>query len=105
MIFKLALALGMTVRQLLNNLDSHELTEWIAYDMIEPIGPWRDDLRAGVIASTIANIFRAKHQHPLRPTDFIPEFNANVELSPEETIQIFAAAFGADHPNRSYNRS
>ncbi len=29
----------MTVRQLLENIDSIELTEWLAYDQIEPLVP------------------------------------------------------------------
>lgn len=35
MYFALALRLGMTVRQLLHNLDSAELTEWLAYFQLE----------------------------------------------------------------------
>lgn len=31
--FTLALKLGMTVKNLLNDIDSHELSEWIAYFM------------------------------------------------------------------------
>ncbi|MHB9836848.1 phage tail assembly protein T [Paraburkholderia terrae] len=44
----------MTVRQLLANLDSAELSEWMAFNQIEPFGEARADLRAGIIASTVA---------------------------------------------------
>jgi hypothetical protein len=34
-LFRLAKELGMTVRRLLNELDSHEISEWLAFFKIE----------------------------------------------------------------------
>ena len=34
-LFRLAKELGMTVRRLLNELDSHEISEWLAFFRIE----------------------------------------------------------------------
>jgi hypothetical protein len=62
----------MTVRQLLQSLDSQELTEWIAFDRIEAIGEAREDLRAGIVASTIANFGYRQLQKPAMPSDFMP---------------------------------
>jgi|LauGreDrversion4_2_1035121.scaffolds.fasta_scaffold1006655_2 hypothetical protein len=61
----------MTVRQLLENIDSIELTEWLAYDQIEPFGPQREDLRAGLICSTVANHSMSPPKKPQRPSDYM----------------------------------
>lgn len=48
------------------------LMEWMAYYTIEPFGEARADLRAGVIASLLANIHRDDKQQrePFEPGDF-----------------------------------
>jgi hypothetical protein len=61
----------MTVRQMLSVIDSEELTEWLAYDQIEPFGQQREDLRAGLICSTVANHSISPPKNPLRPSDFM----------------------------------
>lgn len=48
-----------------------ELQEWLAFDRISPIGDDRDDLRAGIIASTVANAHRSRGK-AFRPQDFMP---------------------------------
>jgi hypothetical protein len=69
----LALELGLTVRQLLSQIDSKELSEWAAYYSIEPFGNFRNaDLPAGIIASTIANCNRGKNSRSFSPQDFMP---------------------------------
>jgi hypothetical protein len=52
-LFRLAKELGMTVRRLLNELDSHEISEWLAFFKIEredaetkPIKETGDKLKA-----------------------------------------------------------
>lgn len=89
----------MTVRQVLAEMDSRELSEWAAYDLVEPFGPWREDLRSGIVASTVANALRGKNGRSYQPTDFVPKFGDNGDggerMTVEETIAAFAAAFGA----------
>ena len=70
--FRLALALGMTVRELLQRMGSDELSEWMAFYQLEPFGDYRADYRSGVVASTFANAHRAKDASPFRPEDFMP---------------------------------
>jgi hypothetical protein len=53
--FRLALAWGCSVSELLSRTSSAELTEWMAYYRIEPWGTEADDIRTGIIASTEAN--------------------------------------------------
>lgn len=70
--FRLALALGMTARELLKRMGSDELSEWMAFYQLEPFGDYRADYRSGVVASTFANAHRAKDASPFRPEDFMP---------------------------------
>ena len=58
-------------------MSSRELTEWMCYYEQEPWGEERADLRAGIIASTIANANRApkKRKKPFTPTDFMPKMD------------------------------
>lgn len=44
----------MTVKELLERTDSHELAEWMAYNKLEPFGEERADIRAAMIAHTMA---------------------------------------------------
>lgn len=72
----------MTVKQLLHNISSQELTEWMVYYELEPFGEERADLRAGIISSTIANANRSKNSRVYKPVDFIPKFD-----KPKQTWQ------------------
>jgi hypothetical protein len=59
------------VRELLAGIDSAELTEWLAYDRIEPFGEQRADLRTGLICSTVANHAFSPPRPPHKPTDYM----------------------------------
>lgn len=77
----------MTVGELLARISSRELTEWMAYAQVEPFGEERGDLRAGIVASTIANVNRdtKKRRKPFEPEEFMPKFN----LTPaQESIEL-----------------
>jgi len=69
-IFRLALALGRSVQDLSDNLTSAELSEWMAFDLIEPIGGRRGDVHAGIVASTVANALSGKNRR-FKVEDFI----------------------------------
>jgi len=47
----------------------------MAYYELEPFGEERADLRAAIIACTLANIWRGKGQRSLKPHDFMPDFD------------------------------
>lgn len=72
--FRLALALGMSIRQVQQNVDSAEFSEWIAYCNIEPFGEERADLRSAIVASTIANCNRKANKQAFKVSDFMPMF-------------------------------
>ena len=90
------MALGKTVRQLLDETDSRELAEWEAYDRLEPFGETRADLRAGIIASTVAAGYPRKHSRPMYPRDFMPTFGHEAGREPDENVaEQVRAVFGA----------
>lgn len=53
-------------------MPSSEFSEWMAFAALEPFGENRADLRAGIVASTLANIHRKKGAKAFAPTDFMP---------------------------------
>lgn len=59
------------MQELGERMSSMELSEWIAFNAISPIGDDRADLRSGIVASVIANCHRTKGQ-PFKPVDFMP---------------------------------
>jgi len=61
-------------REVLKAYTSDELSELQALEMIDPSGRERMDLGIGIVASTIANAFKAKGQQTFKPKDFMPEF-------------------------------
>lgn len=71
---RLALRLGRTLEELLAGISSEELSLWMAFDDIEPLGDVRMDLGFGVVASTLANIHRDTKKRPqaFLPQDYMP---------------------------------
>lgn len=84
--------MGCTVDELLGRMSARELSEWMAYAQIEPFGEKRADLRAGIVASTMANIYRGKRK-PFKAEDFMPEFERQ-EKAPEEMQAMLRQMFG-----------
>lgn len=100
----------MTVGELLARVSSRELSEWMEYARMEPFGEERADLRAGIIASTTANLYRKKGKKPLQPQDFMPKFGeaaadregvvpaearqARPSAEMLKTVELLNAAFG-----------
>jgi hypothetical protein len=72
----LALRLGIwNVEEWIEQLDWGQALAWRAYAQIEPFGEERSDLRAGIVASVIANVNRdPKKGKAFNPQDFMPKF-------------------------------
>jgi hypothetical protein len=64
------------VAELTATVTHAELVEWAEYYGLEPWGEAPADLRAGIIASTVANCHRAADSDPLTPMDFMPRARA-----------------------------
>lgn len=84
--FRLAGHLGMTVGELGQRMSSRELSEWMAYDAIEPIGNhWQ---QTGMVAATVANVNRdpKKRANPFQPEDFMPKLAEEPALPDTATL-------------------
>lgn len=85
----LALKLGRTVRELEASLTYPELAEWVAKYDVDPWDEWRADLRAGIVASVVANCHSGKGK--FKPRDFIVDFTKRghrVAKTPEQLRQM-----------------
>ncbi len=58
-----------------------EFVEWMAFYQSEPFGEEANYLRAGIVASTIANCNRGEKQEPFSATDFMPFYNGAKPLA------------------------
>lgn len=74
------------------------MAEWEAYDKIEPIGDWKNDIRMAVIAATITNLFISvygkKGSKPVTVDQFIPNWSGEVKLKhqdPEDMKKVLLA--------------
>jgi hypothetical protein len=87
MLFRLALAMGRTIQELRAVLSYAEFQEWCLYYQIEPWGEERADLRAGIVASTIASYAgkeRSMSAPPALPADFMPYLDRPEPAEPAE---------------------
>lgn len=74
----------MTRKRLLEEIDSEELTEWIAFDWIEPLpDPWAIGAQQ---AALFANAHSGKGARRFRAKDFIP--TKRVEMSGRQLQSI-----------------
>ena len=85
----------MTVRRLLAETGSAELSEWRAYEQIAgPLGGVRGDVNAAMISAAIVAVNRGKGQRAPKLADFMPRWDrTKVRKSPEE---LFRAAMLAN---------
>lgn len=85
----------MNVDEMLSEITSMQFAEWMAYSTLEPWGEERDDLRMGIVASTIANANRGKNTKAYSPQDFMPQFEPEPEdVAIERMIAKARAALG-----------
>lgn len=69
--FRLSLALGFPHPDyLLEQLDSVQISEWMAYANIEPFGSLAEDLRLGQTTAMIGNTHLKKGAKPFKAQDF-----------------------------------
>ena len=88
---------------LLNELTSRQISEWEAYDRLDPIGEWRADFRMAYLCTIVTNIARAIHGEKgakmTVPLDFMPEWDKGDsddttvlrKQTPEQMRQILVA--------------
>ena len=67
----LSLAWGIPQSDIETSVSARDVDEMARLFRDEPWGPWRDNLHAGLIASTMANAFRGKDTKPYSYEDFM----------------------------------
>ena len=88
---------------MLADMDSDELTDWIAYEQITgPLGPTRYDVLHGIHTAVTANTTAAKGRKA-RPRDFIPEWDHSRKADWQQMLAtvrtVNAQMGGIDHTN------
>ncbi len=72
-------------------LTSHQLSEWEAYDRLDPIGAWRDDFRMSYIASLLTNlVIRVHGKKGAKLTDvkdFLLDWSGDMKHTQQQTPQ------------------
>ncbi len=78
-------------------LDARQIAEWKAFDLIDPIGGYRGDANAAMVAYTVARSQSGK-KSGLKVTDFLPKWGPQIlpPLPPKKDLAkkihgIFAA--------------
>jgi len=84
------LKLGCTVGELLQRISSRELSEWIAFSLLEPFGTEVDLLGHAITASTVANVNRERGSKAYTPQDFMPSFDQREKNQTVEEMVQFA---------------
>jgi hypothetical protein len=83
---------------MLATTSSRELSEYMAYDRLSPIGDERADLRSALIATVLANVNRdPKKQRAFKLDDFLLRFEEKPAQTADEMLRIaevITAAFG-----------
>ena len=73
-----------------------EFIQWIARYQLSPFGDERADLRAGIVASTVANCHATRRSKAFEPADFMPKFEGSAKRGTERMSDAeMAAKFAA----------
>jgi hypothetical protein len=72
----------------LDQITSRELSEWEAYDRLDPIGSWREDFRMAYLSSLITNLTISVHgkkgaKHT-EVVDFMPDWSGEKANEPKK---------------------
>lgn len=62
---------------LLEKLKSTQISEWEAYNTLDPIGKWRDDFHMAALLAKMENLVKdiySKDRNRASPIDFMPEW-------------------------------
>lgn len=81
---------------MLKELRPSELGEWAALARVDPWGEQRADLRAAIIASTVANVMVKKRDgSAFKPADFMPYLEKSAAQDSAELSRRLRAALAA----------
>lgn len=80
---------------MLRAMSARQFEEWAVFYAQDPWGEFRADLRAGIVASTLANIHRKPRAPAFLPVDFMPyvERPPIAEADLERKIDTFMSRY------------
>lgn len=61
----------MSVAEAKEKVSRREFRQWVAYNEIEPIGEWRQDMRIAMLCCLVANRTRGKGEKEYKTEDFL----------------------------------
>lgn len=83
-----------------------QLHRWLAYNRIEPIGYWRGDHQAAVMAAGVSNtligLFAKRGTRGRKIADFMPDWKPRKITDPQAIwgqLRMAAMAMGAENPS------
>ena len=85
------------MRELQLRLNSREFAEWLAYYNLEPWGEERADLRAGIIAATVANAAPGRRGRTFQPKDFMPFTGERAQRQSTQEVEARIRLWVAAH--------
>jgi hypothetical protein len=75
----------------LDQLTSKQLSEWEAYDRLDPIGTWRDDFRMSFMASLLTNLTikvnGRKGAALTNVKDFLLDWSGDLKIGKQQSIE------------------
>jgi hypothetical protein len=70
----------------LANISSRELSEWMAFDAVEPIGDSRLDLLFAYLMAVTVNLHKSKDDQAAKVEDFLLDFWAGEEGEASQSL-------------------
>lgn len=95
--------MGRPIAQLKAEMSHREFVSWLAFYEVEPWGEERADLRAGIVASTVANCHVSRKGKGFKPSDFMPDFGKAAKRKTGQTREEQMAVF--DTLKRMYGKA
>lgn len=92
--YTLALALGMTHRDMMQRMTTDEFAHWLAKDSIDPIGHARQDAAADTIANVIVAVNTPAGKQ-FKPRKYTPDYR-QAHKPPQTDEQIKSAMVKAN---------
>ena len=95
----------------MEQLTSEQISEWEAYDRLDPVGAWREDYRFALLAQVVSNLaismYGKKGAKLQEITDFIPKWGEDeeekVKQQSMEEMKAWALSFAKEH-NKKYKQ-
>lgn len=75
----------------MDELTSEQLSEWEAYERLEPFGDWKNDYRLAFMCSLLVNVNKSfhgkKNSKMTSPEDFLIKWGRTKELEEEDRLE------------------